>query len=51
MEGLDLEQTSNPSLAGNRNVFKINDDDDDCMEPYNFYTAWNLIISTLHGTL
>ena len=29
MEGLDLGQTSNPSLAWKRDVFKINDDDDD----------------------
>ena len=29
MEGLDLGQTSNPSLAWKMNVLKINDDDDD----------------------
>ena len=29
MEGLDLGQTSNPSLAWKSDVFKINDDDDD----------------------
>ena len=28
MEGLDLGQTSNPSLAWKMDVFKINDDDD-----------------------
>ena len=29
MEGLDLGQTSNPSLAWKRDVFKLNDDDDE----------------------
>ena len=29
MEGLDLGQTSNPSLAWKKGRFKINDDDDD----------------------
>ena len=29
MEGLDLGQTSNPSLAWKMDVLKINDDDDD----------------------
>ena len=29
MEGPDLGQTSNPSLAWKSDVFKINDDDDD----------------------
>ena len=29
MEGLDLGQTSNPSLAWKNDVLKINDDDDD----------------------
>ena len=29
MEGLDLGQTYNPSLAWKKDVFKINDDDDD----------------------
>ena len=29
MEGLDLGQTSNPSLAWKIDVLKINDDDDD----------------------
>ena len=29
MEGLDLGQTSNPSLARKKGLFKINDDDDD----------------------
>ena len=29
MEGLDLGQTSNPSLAWKMDVFKINDDDDE----------------------
>ena len=29
MKGLDLGQTSNPSLAWKMDVFKINDDDDD----------------------
>ena len=28
MEGLDLGQTSNPSLAWKSDVFKMNDDDD-----------------------
>ena len=31
MEGLDLGQTSNPSLAWKMDVLKINDDDDDYM--------------------
>ena len=29
MEGLDLGQTSNPSLVWKKRRFKINDDDDD----------------------
>ena len=29
MEGLDLGQTSNPSLAWKKGRFQINDDDDD----------------------
>ena len=29
MEGLDLGQTSNPSLAWKNGRFKINDDDDE----------------------
>ena len=38
MEGLDLGQTSNPSLEWknkNMDVFKINDDDDDDDEAVN----------------
>ena len=29
MEGLDLGQTSNPSIAWKKGRFQINDDDDD----------------------
>ena len=36
MEGLDLGQTSNPSLAWKRDVFKINDDDDDMCIHHNY---------------
>ena len=32
MEGLDLGQTSNPSLAWKKDVFKINDDEDDMLK-------------------
>ena len=35
MEGLDLGQTSNPSLAWKNGRFKINDDDDGVSEASN----------------
>ena len=35
MEGLDLGQTSNPSLAWKNGRFQINDDDDDEKNLYN----------------
>ena len=37
MEGLDLGQMSNPSLAWKMDVFKINDDDDDDYAGMNYY--------------
>ena len=50
MEGLDLGPTSNPSLAWKRDVFKINDDDDDdgpkLSFPPNLYIGHQIILTT-----
>ena len=42
MEGLDLGQTSNPSLAWKMDVLKINDDDDEFhIKPFEeLYSRW-----------